>query len=446
MSPNRTPQTPNIFDILIDSITTPLKHTKEKPKPSPPPQKPTTPSQSFSKPDWQKPHQGPQPTQSQKPQASKNDDFNFLTWLFFPVQSTKSTQAPTNQPKSKTRSILKSTTTNTQAKQQVSFAFDAGNCSREKGRRTGKRKTYETTYDDELKKLANFSKDGSQEQEYRSLYSTYNPKRMNSDSQIFTNAFELLQAMADEESPLQRQERIIQKFLVFFKSKMHKPEFDNFQKLFLFGLSCEAKSDTSNQGDIKISKVEINKFLTQIKNYEYNFTDEFSEIANKSIDGLTKYLANQNSSIDAKTKTPELPQILENFYNELLITNSFFYDKKDIVQGLLDPDIEDSFFWQHFSITQPGDSYQPGKSMVLERAEELLKFYVSVLKRNSENSLNNELISSFLDSQEQRGIKALHKRFSYFGTHSPTSPSRHFSPLTTKLPFSLSPDIRSAIC
>ncbi len=51
--------------------------------------------------------------------------------------------------------------------------------------------------------------------------------------------------------------------------------------------------------------------------------------------------------------------------------------------------------------------------MVLERSEALLKRYVESLKKMSTSNPNHELISSFLDSQQERGIKVLYKRFNY---------------------------------
>ena len=82
MSPNRTPQTPNIFDILIDSITAPLKHEKPQTRPTP------HQNRSTIAPNPVKTHQ------TSKASNNTNDNFNFFDWLFCQNQPKAQTKFP----------------------------------------------------------------------------------------------------------------------------------------------------------------------------------------------------------------------------------------------------------------------------------------------------------------------------------------------------------------
>jgi len=207
------------------------------------------------------------------------------------------------------------------------------------------------------------------------------------------------------ETQKQIEQRIIKNFLDFFEEKMNKDEFNNFKKIFSLGLSFETRSSFINQDNIKIENDEIMKFLFYVDKFESDFNSEFNETAGKSINGLKIYTTEKN-------------RILTDFYKNLEKSVYLDDDKLRIFQGLLNPNIEDHFFWQNFSKTYVGDCYKTGKPMVLERSEELLKFYVESLKIKSINNPNHELISSFLDSQQERGIKVLQEKFDYYDPNS----------------------------
>lgn len=374
--PHNNPSTsPNIFDIFIDSITDFLRHDPPKTKASPPQKT----NQSHKPP-------APAPVQESKPKAQKNDDFNFLEWLFNPVNPPNpSTHHTTHHLRTKPqpRSILKPVNQEPRSIKIVQFSDEPPSYPFDR---------------------VNLGKQSNQD-----LIATDHGN---------ANQHEIL----GDQSNSDKNSKNIQELLVCLKTKSYKKygaELEKLEQILNLSLSCTDSENIASQSILKDE--EIIKFIELLTEIKQENPNKFDSVIRKSFQGLQHLQSYQNSD-DKITTTPKNP-------DEILLDASkkielrFHPDNIDlkIYQGLLNPEIEDSFFIEYFCISRVGDSYSGpnSKPMILQRAEEMLYDYTlnltTIIQQQSISDGDTKQINSHIDSQYKRAIKVLNERMHFYG-------------------------------
>ena len=439
MSPNRTPQTPNIFDILIDSITTPLKHEKPQTRPTP------HQNRSTIAPNPAKTHQ------ANKASNNTNDNFNFFDWLF--CQNQPKAQTKFSAPTQKTPPIPKPTPQEILSnyhgivEQDVSRHDFFHNQSRDKIEKLGNSQIIQN-HDQKVLKEAQ----PIQMMQKRS-FNSFSTEILPPQSIIKPNLIHIEESYE------------AQKFLDFFYYKhfinsKNLLDFDEFKTIFHFSLSLKNDSDIANYANIKIDKQQISKFLELTSSFLGSYPDELKEIAVKSINALNHYKSYidwQESIHKITTESSIQDKILLGAFKKVAYKSRHYFDKLHIFEKLLDPNTDYYFFLRELPKSYTDDRYKPGKSMILERSENDLNYHVYNLQRIIYDCYQAESIDPakqkeldhiyfHLKKQHDKIIDSLHTKFNYIDPStlqhsrtiypprsSPYSPTLHQKKVSTEI-------------
>lgn len=360
--PHNNPSTdPNIFDILINSIIDFLRHDPPKTNSSPPPKSPKT-------------YKSSKPLPTSKTKTRGDDAFNFLEWLFNPVNPPNPTPSHTlhhHELKPQPRPILKTLCApRNSRKPNVTFAPE--------------------------------TKDPSPKSD---------PENRVIKSKVY-----------DQNALCEKERQITEDFLFFFSCELGKTKEDltDFEKIFRFGLSYDQQITGSSQHYLRLDQQEMLEFSHLLSKFKYKHKDRYKDIIDKSVSRLNFYILSQNipqiTIEDFRISDPLLSGIYQRIDDDVNI------DKRsaDIYKGLLNPKVEDNFFIKYFCKSEVGDNYSGAfsKPVILARGERLLFEFSNRLKAiiQTQSQLSHDDLThiySHIDNQIHRGERILREKTHY---------------------------------